>query len=217
MPDIITLTDPRSPVSEAYRSLRANLAFARPDEPLHTLLVTSPAPDADKAEVAANLAVVSAQADQRVILVDADLRRPAQHERFGLENTRGLTDALVADLPGGPPLQPTAVPGLFILTSGPLPPNPAELLASRRMRALLTDLAARADLVIIDAPPLVAVSDAAVLAQQVDGVLLVLAAGRSRRDHAVQAKETLAKVGATLLGVVLTEVEPDSAAYGAYR
>jgi capsular exopolysaccharide synthesis family protein len=217
MPDIITLTDPRSPVSEAYRSLRANLAFARPDEPLRTLLVTSPAPDADKAEVAANLAVVSAQADQRVILVDADLRCPAQHERFGLDNARGLTSALVADLPDGPPLQPTAVPGLFVLTSGPLPPNPAELLSSRRMRALLVDLASRADLIIIDAPPLVAVSDAAVLAQQLDGVLLVLAAGRSRRDHAAQAKETLAKVGATLLGVVLTEVEPDSAVYGAYR
>jgi non-specific protein-tyrosine kinase len=217
MSDVITLTDPRSPIAEAYRSLRTNLSFVRPDEPLHTLLVTSPAPDADKAEVAANLAVVSAQAELRVILVDADLRRPAQHARFGLDNAQGLTNALVADLPDGPPLQPTALPGLFVLTSGPLPPNPAELLASRRMRALLADLATRADLVIIDAPPLVAVSDAAVLAPLVDGVLLVLAAGRSRRDHAAQARETLATVGATLLGVVLTEVEPDNAAYGAYR
>lgn len=216
MTDLPTLTDPRSAVAEAYRSLRANLAFARPGETLGSLLVCSPAPDADKGAVAANLAVVSAQAERKVILLDADLRRPSQHLRFGLDNGQGLSSALVADGAAGLPLQATAVPGLRLLTSGPLPPNPAELLASRRMQALIAELTAQADLLIVDAPPLVAVSDAALLAPLVDGVLLVLAAGRSRRDHAAEAKETLAKVGATLFGAVLTEVEPDQNAYGAY-
>lgn len=217
MTDLPTLTDPRSAVAEAYRSLRANLAFARPGDTLGRLLVCSPAADADKSAVAANLAVVSAQAERRVILLDADLRRPSQHLRFGLDNEQGLSKALV--VAGGSaelPLQATAVPGLRVMTSGPQPPNPAELLATRRMQALLEELATQTDLLIIDAPPLVAVSDAALLAPWVDGVLLVLAAGRSRRDHAAEAKETLARVGATLLGVVLTEVEPDQNAYGAY-
>ncbi len=216
MTDLPTLTEPRSVVAEAYRSLRANLAFARPGEALRSLLVCAPAPDADSASVAANLAVVAAQAERRVILLDADLRRPSQHRRFGLDNAQGLTTALVADAGAEPPLQDGAVPGLLVLPSGPLPPNPAELLASRRMQALLADLVTRADLLIIAAPPLVAVSDAALLAPLVDGVLLVLAAGRSRKDHAAEAKEALAKAGATLLGAVLTEVEPEQGAYGAY-
>lgn len=215
MTGLVTLTEPRSPIAEAYRSLRTNLAFARPDAALKTLLVTSPAPDADKSTVLANLAVVTAQAGRRVIVVDCDLRRPAQHRLFDLANTRGVTtvlldDAALADLP----VQPTAIAGLEILTSGPVPPNPAELLGSRRMGTLIERLAERADLVLFDVPPVVAVTDAAVLAPLVDGVLLVLASGRSRRDHTARARELLDTVGATVIGVVLTGVEPDAAGYG---
>lgn len=217
MTDLVTLTDPRSPVAEAYRSLRTNLAFARPDEVLHTLLVTSPAPDEDKSTTLANLAVVSAQGGRRIVVVDCDLRRPVQHSLFGLPNDRGVTSALVDDgVLADLPLQLTDVPGLEVLTSGPVPPNPAELLGARRMTTLIERLAERADLLLFDAPPVVAVTDAAVLAPQLDGVLLVLAAGQSRRDHTVRARELLDKVGARVIGVVLAGVVPDAAAYGYY-
>jgi len=217
MTGLVTLTDPRSAIAEAYRGLRTNLAFARPDAALRTLLITSPAPDADKSTALANLAVVTAQSGRRVVVVDCDLRRPAQHTLFGLPNDRGVTSALVDDAAlAALPLQASSVPDLEVLTSGPAPPNPAELLGSRRMGALVERLAERADLVLFDAPPVVAVTDAAVLAPLVDGVLLVLAAGRSRRDHTARARELLDTVGAVVIGVVLTGVEPDSAGYGYY-
>jgi capsular exopolysaccharide synthesis family protein len=217
MSDLITLTDPRSPIAEAYRSLRTNLAFARPDEALRTLVVTSPTADEDRSTTLANLAVVTAQDGRRVVVVDCDLRRPSQHMLFGLPNTSGVTSALVDDAAlANVPLQPTSVEGLEVLTSGPLPPNPAELLGARRMRALVERLSGHADLVLFDAPPLVPVTDGAVLAPLVDGVLLVLVAGRSRRDQAARAREILDKVGARLVGVVLTDVAADATAYGYY-
>ena len=217
MTDLITLTEPRSPVAEAYRVLRTNLAFARPGEVLRSLLVTSPAPEEDKSTTLANLAVVTAQSGRRVIIVDCDLRRPTQHVLFDRPNEAGVTTALVGDETlDALPLQVTQVEGLQLLASGPIPPNPAELVGTPRMRALIERLVERADLVLLDAPPVVAVTDAAVLAPQVDGVLLVLVAGQSRRDETARARELLAKVGATLVGVVLTGTAPDSSAYGVY-
>jgi non-specific protein-tyrosine kinase len=217
MIDLVTLTEPRSPVAEAYRSLRTNLAFARPDEPLKLLLVTSPAPDEGKSVTLANLAVVLAQSGRRIVVADCDLRRPRQHELFGLANDRGVTSALVSEEALAElPLQATEVADLEVLTSGPTPPNPAELLGTRRMAALIQRLAEHAEMVLFDAPPLVAVTDAAVLAPHVDGVLMVLAAGQSRRDDVVRARETLDKVGAPPLGVVLTGVASETATYGTY-
>lgn len=214
MNGLITVTDPQSPVAEAYRSLRTNLAFARPDAPLRTLVVTAPAADADKSATLANLAVVTAQAGRKVIVVDCDLRRPAQHTLFGLPNDVGVTTALVDDTALAQlPIQATSIEGLSVLTSGPAAPNPAELLGTRRMGALIDRLAEQADLVLFDAPPVVAVTDAAVLAPQLDGVLLVLEAGASRRDHTARARELLDKVGAHVIGVVLCGVEPDTAGY----
>lgn len=208
MSDLITLTDPRSPVSEAYRSLRTNLDFARPGARLHTLLVASPTQDEDPSTPLANLAVVAAQAGRTVIVVDCDLRRPSQHLRFDLTNERGVTTALVDDAAlNSLPLQPTDVDGLRVLTSGPIPPNPAELLGTRRMAALIEALSADADLVIFAAPPVVAVTDAAVLAPNLDGTLLVLEAGRSRRDRTQRARDLLTQVGAEVIGVVLTGAE----------
>jgi len=217
---LATLSDPRSPVAEAYRSLRTNLAFARPGQPLRSLLVAGPAVgEADDAAAAlANLAVVAAQAGQRVAVVDADLRRPRQHEAFGLVNEVGLSTALAAGPSAGnaPPLQTTGVDRLAVLTSGPLPPNPAELLGSPAMADLLANLAADHDLVLVGAPPVGVVTDAAVLAPRLDGVLLVLAAGRSRRDDAQRARAVLDQVGASMIGVVLTDVAPDDARYTHY-
>lgn len=221
MSDLATLTDPRSQVAEAYRSLRTNLAFVQPGHPLRSLLVAGPAvSEADDAAVTlANLAVVAAQAGQRVVVVDADLRRPRQHALFGLANDQGLSSALVAwiashDAPL--PIQATGVERLGVVTSGPLPPNPAELLGAPGMAALLERLAAEHDLVLVGAPPIGAVTDAAALAPGIDGVLLVLAAGRSRRDDAQRARAVLDQVGARVIGVALTDVAPDAARYTHY-
>ncbi|NWF79781.1 MAG: CpsD/CapB family tyrosine-protein kinase [Chloroflexi bacterium] len=200
---LITLREPSSAAAEAYRTLRTNILFSSLDRPLHTLLVTSTAPNEGKSTTLANLAVTMAQAEQRVLVVDCDLRRPSLHSIFGLPNERGLTSALLEQGEGPLPIQETSVPGLQLLPSGPLPPRPADLLGSRRMGVLIERLRTAADIVLFDTPPVVAVTDAAVLAPRVDGVLLVLQAGHTRRDRARQARQVLEKVKANIVGVVL--------------
>lgn len=207
---LITISNPRSPISEAYRSLRTNLEFSSLDRPLRTMVVTSAGPEEGKSTTLANLAVTLAQAEKRVILVDCDLRRPSQHEIFYVENGVGLTTMVVDEEAfQSPPLQETPVPTLKLLPSGPLPPNPSELLGSRRMEEIIAALGERADLVLFDAPPIIAVTDAAVLASKVDGVLLVISAGTTKRDHAQRAKALLDKVNARLIGAVLNNVRMD--------
>src|SRR4051812_26324198 len=179
---LIALRDPRSQAAEAYRTLRTNIQFSSLDKPLRTLLATSTAPDEGKSTTLANLAVTMAQAEQRVILVDCDLRRPTLHTLFDLPNDAGLTSMILAQDEAPPPLQETSVPGLSLLASGPLPPRPADILGSRRMEAVIARLCAEADIVLFDTPPVNAVTDAAVLATKVDGVLLVFQAGKTRRD-----------------------------------
>lgn len=201
--NLITLRDPGSAAAEAYRTLRTNILFSSLDKPLHTLLVTSTAPDEGKSTTLANLAVTMAQAEQRVLVVDCDLRRPSLHTLFGLPNERGLTTAILEQGEGPLPTQATVVPGLTLLTSGPLPPRPADLLGSRRMGALIERMRGEADIVLFDTPPVVAVSDASALAPRVDGVLLVLQAGMTRRDRAREARQLLEKVKANIVGVVL--------------
>lgn len=207
---LITISNPRSPISEAYRTLRTNLEFSSLDKPLRTMLVTSPGPEEGKSTTLANLAVTLAQAEKEVILVDCDLRRPSQHEIFEVENGVGLTSMVVDEEAfKNPPLQETLVPNLKLLPSGPLPPNPSELLGSRRMEEIIATLRETADLVLFDAPPIIAVTDAAVLASKVDGVLLVINAGTTKRDHAQRAKALLEKVNARLVGAVLNNVRMD--------
>ncbi len=206
-PQLITLTDPRSPAAEAYRTLRTNLTFAGLDQPVETLVITSPATGGEKSIAAANLAVVMAQGEHRTILVDADLRRPILHEIFGVSNERGLTTMFVdpqarAELP----LVEVGVENLWLLPSGPLPPNPADLLGSRRMEEIIALLRSRADFLVFDAPPVLAVTDAAVLGMKADGVLLVIAAGRTRREQARQARELLERARVRVVGAVLTDV-----------
>lgn len=210
--DLITLTNPRSPAVEAFRSLRTNLEFSTLDTPLHTLLVTSVGPDEGKSTVAANLAVVLAQANKRVILVDADMRRPQQHELLDLANQNGLADVLQgAGEIASPPLIDGGVPGLQVLPSGPIPSNPADLLALPRLGELIATLKSQADVVIFDAPPVVAVTDALIVGAQVDGVLLVISASKTKRGDVEQAKALLEKVKARLVGAVLNNVTTDAA------
>ena len=213
---LITVTEPRSPISEAYRTLRTSLDFAGLDRKLQTLAVTSAGVGEGKSTTLANLAVVTAQAGQKVILVDADLRRPSLHSLFGLENDAGLTTMMMDEAAlAAPPLRDTGIEGLSLLSSGPLPPNPAELMGSRRMEEVIAVLALRASTVFFDTPPVVAVTDAAVLATKVDGVLLVISAGKTRREYARSAVQRLQQINARLVGTVLTNV-PTGAGFTGY-
>jgi non-specific protein-tyrosine kinase len=182
------------------------------------MVVTSPGPEEGKSTTLANLAVTLAHAEKRVILVDCDLRRPSQHEIFGLSNGVGLTTMVVdEEAMRDPPLLETGVEGLQLLPSGPLPPNPSELVGSRRMAEIISALSERADIVLFDAPPVIAVTDAAVLASRVDGVLLVIKAGTTKRDHAKRAKALLDKVNAHVVGAVLNNIKMDTSYYSYYR
>ena len=211
---LITADHPKSPISEAYRVLRTNLQFSSVDRPLKTLLVTSANPIEGKSVTAANIGVVMAQAGHSVIMVDSDLRRPVLHKIFQIPNNEGFTNALLHANPSpGAYLQPTKVENLRVLTTGPLPPNPSELLGSERMKGLIEHLKSEADVVIFDSPPSLAVTDAAVLAMQMDGTLLVVDAGATRRGLAGRAVENLQKVGGNVLGVVLNKL---SARRGGY-
>jgi capsular exopolysaccharide synthesis family protein len=215
-PDLITLTDPRSPASEAYRTLRTNLTFAALDAPLKTLTVTTAAPDDEKGKILANLAITMAQSEQRIILVEADLRRPSLHDIFGVAGEPGLTTMIVDEATlNNPPLVETGVPNLWLLPSGPLPPNPSDLLGSQKMEQAIAALKSRADVVIFDAPPVVSATDAVVLGTKVDGVLLVVSAGRTKREHAQRAKELLERVHIRIVGTVLNNA-PQSITLGGY-
>jgi non-specific protein-tyrosine kinase len=200
---LVALRDPRSAAAEAYRNLRTNLRFSSLDRPIQALLVTSSSPDEGKSTTLANLAITIAQSEQRVILVDCDLRRPVLHSLFGVPNSEGLTSVILEQEQTALPLQATSVPGLQLMTSGPLPPRPADILGSRRMENLIARLRGEADMVLFDTPPVTVVSDAVVLATRVDGVLLVFKAGVTRRERARQARHTLEKVKANIVGAVL--------------
>ncbi len=216
MSSLITLSDPRSPAAEAFQSLRTNIEFSRLETTLRSLLVTCADAETDKSSALANLAVVMAQAGDRVVVVDGDLRRPRQHDIFGAANSRGLTDWLKES--GTPALVETDVPNLRLLPSGPLPPNPVALLSGNRLAELLTQLSADADYILVDAPPVLAVTDAALWAGKVDGVLLAIHAGRTSREHAQRAKAVLEKVKARIVGAVLLDAEEEAGAaerYGA--
>ncbi len=207
--NLITLTDPRSPISEAYRSLRTNLSFYSLDNPLRSLVVTSPAKAEGKSTTIANLAVTMAQSGRKTILVDCDLRRPSLHALFDLRAEPGLTNVILHD-DAALPLQETGVENLWLLASGPKPPNPADLLGSKKIDQLLAKLNEMADIILFDAPPVIAVTDAAVLGAKVDGVLLVINAGHTRRDHAERAKELLEKAKVRIIGATLTNAPKDS-------
>ncbi|MEZ4672710.1 MAG: polysaccharide biosynthesis tyrosine autokinase [Caldilineaceae bacterium] len=195
------------PAAEAYRMLRTNLQFASVDRTLQMILITSPSPEDGKSLTAANLAAAYTRAGKRVILVDADLHRPSQQRFFQLRNNWGLTLALFDNnMTLDHLLQESSIPGLQVMTTGPLPPNPAELLGSRRMQDILQALREQADIVIVDSPPISAVSDALILTSQADGVLLVVKSGKTSRTLARKAINTLKQVKAYVVGTVYNGV-----------
>jgi capsular exopolysaccharide synthesis family protein len=205
---LVTLTDPRSPASEAYRTLRTNLVFAGLENPLRTLVITSPAPEEGKSTALANLAVTLAQSGKQTVIVDTDLRKPTQHAIWGVDRAPGLTTMVLEG--GAAPLIDVGVPNLMLLPSGPPAPNPADLLASPQLEAAIESLAAEHDFVLLDAPPVLSVTDAALLSAKLDGALLVIRAGSTRRDHAERARELLERLHVRIVGAVLTNAQTDS-------
>ena len=198
---------PLSSAAEAYRILRTNLQFKMVERSIRSLMVTSTQPMEGKSITTANLAAVLAQSGKKVILVDADLRRPTQHRVFELSNSTGVTGALLErNVNVSEFLREDVLDNLSIMSSGPLPPNPSELLGSKRMSELIAQLQERCDIVIFDTPPVMSVADATALASQVDGVLLVVDSGHTRRKMARLSYEALAAVGANVLGIVLNRV-----------
>jgi capsular exopolysaccharide synthesis family protein len=206
---LITMLNPRSPVSEQYRTLRTNLQFAAVDEALQAILVTSAGPSDGKSMTAANLAIVYAQQGKKVLLIDADLRKPTVHYTFRLENLSGLSSILVGESTLEAATNHAGVDNLDIISSGPIPPNPSELLASKRMERLLNDAKITYDMVIFDSPPVLSVTDAQVLANIVDGALLVIRSKQTELEAAMKAKEALEPAKAKLLGTVLNDREKD--------
>jgi capsular exopolysaccharide synthesis family protein len=206
------VAEPRSATAEAYRSLAANLQFSLPDRQLQTIGVTSAAPGEGKSTTVANLAVALAEGGRHVIAVDADLRRPGLHHLFGVSSGEGLSSVLLGDA-RELPLVETVVPGVRLLASGPLPANPLDLLASHRLEQVLGLAAAQADYVLVDTAPAGVLADAAVVAPRLDGVLLVVSQGRTKRDLAVRAREQLERVRANVLGVVLVDARIDDKLY----
>jgi len=215
---LIAWVQTKAPETEAFRTLRTNIQFSSVDKPIRTLLVTSSGPGEGKSTTAANLAVVMAQTGQKVILVDTDLRRPVIHKTFGVPNNVGITTALLAgqDIDLAAYVQPTEIENLTILTSGPIPPNPSELLGSHRMAHVIEQLSQAADLVIFDTPPVLVVTDASVLGRQVDGVLLVADAGGTREQALVQTVGELRKTGVNILGIALNRLDSRSRGYYYY-
>lgn len=201
---LVTLSQPNAAAAEAYRTLRTNLHFAALDAPLASIVIASPDIAAASADAVANLAVVCAQSERRVIAVDANLRQPQLHERFGLTNSAGVIEALLSTVPGAAPaLQNTAVPGLRVLTAGTAPAVASDAVSSARMIALIAALREQADLVLINAAPVAAFSDAAILAAAADGAVLVVSRNKTRRDALQAARDAFARAKARLVGAVM--------------
>jgi capsular exopolysaccharide synthesis family protein len=214
---LATMLEPRSPIAEAFRSLRTNVQSAEEGSPIRTLMITSPSPKDGKSQVAANLTVVMAQGGKRAVLMDADLRRPTQHKLLNLPNRIGLTDLVAnANQPVDSAMKATAVPYLRLVSSGGLPPNPAEVLGSEKMMEILRSVRDRSDIVLIDTPPALAVTDAVYLSSKMDAVLLVLKPGQTKISFARQTVEQLLRNRANLIGVVLNDIKRGGGRYGYY-
>lgn len=204
---LITLTNPKSPISESYRSLRTNIDFSSIDEKLQVIMVSSAGPGEGKSTTITNLAITFAQSERKVVLIDADLRKPTAHHTFSLSNRFGLSSVLSQQCSLGEAIQRSNVPGMDIMTSGAIPPNPAEMLNSKRMTTVIDELRQQYDMILIDTPPLLAVTDAQIVSTKSDGVVLVVDQGRVKREIAKKAVHNLQAVNARILGVVLNNVK----------
>jgi len=215
-PDLLVHHDPLSKIAEAYKIARTNVEFTMLDKKLKTITVTSSQQGEGKTITLSNLAISYAQAGRRILLIDADLRRPSVHRRFGLPNRQGLTTAIVRGSDPEAFIQDSKIPNLFIMTSGPIPPNPAEMLMSETMWRLIETLKSHYDMIFIDASPVGVVTDAAIVATKVDGVIFVVRAGEIKKAQLTRATDLLKKVNAHILGFILNGASRQTDDYYAY-
>lgn len=214
--NLITQTDPRSPISEQYKTIRTNIQFSVTDSEIRSIVVTSSGPEEGKSTTIANLAVVFAQQGKKVLLVDADMRKPTVHYTFRLDNIFGLTNILTKQRKLSDTYQATEIDNLYVLSCGPIPPNPAELLASQAMDELLKDAYQTFDMILFDTPPVLAVTDAQILASKANGTILVVHSQKTITDAAIKAKELLQSANSKLLGVVLNQRKQKDSHYYYY-
>lgn len=213
---LLAHNSPKDPVAEQYRTIRTNIQFSNVDQDIKTIVVTSSGAEEGKSTTTSNLATVYAQQGLKVLLIDADLRKPTGHYTFRLENHIGLTNVLTRQSTLAQAVQESEIPHLSVLTSGPIPPNPSELLASAQMVELLKEMKEQFDMVIFDTPPILAVADAQILANQVDGTILVVSSGKTEKDAALKSKELLSNAQGKLLGVVLNNRKVEEGNYYYY-
>lgn len=215
--NLVAKNNPKSPISEQYRTIRTNIQFSTVDTKIRSILVTSSSPSEGKSTTAGNLAVVFAQQGKKVLLVDSDLRRPTMHFVFDITNNIGLTNVLMKQTSLAKAVYRADEENLYVLPSGPVPPNPAELLASKAMDELVEEMYREFDIVLFDSPPLLAVTDAQILANRCDGTILVVRSAKSDKDEVRKAKELLDSVNANLLGAVLNRKKLKKQQYYAYQ
>ncbi|WP_028562426.1 CpsD/CapB family tyrosine-protein kinase [Paenibacillus pinihumi] len=208
---LITETNPKSPISEAYKILRTNIEFSNLEENIRVIMVTSTKMNEGKSTTSANMAVTYAQSSKRVLLIDADMRKPTQHHIFDVSNREGLTSVLSNQKELDDVLVSTSIPNLSLLPAGPVPPNPSEMLGSTRMDALLEKSKESFDIIVIDTPPIMIVTDAQIVAAKSDGVVLVIDSGNVKKEAALKAKISLDHVKARVLGVVLNNINRKNA------
>jgi capsular exopolysaccharide synthesis family protein len=214
--DLHIYREPKSLIAECTRAIRTNLLFMSPDKPFKKMLVTSSGPQEGKSTTAINLGITMAQSGNRVLLIDTDMRRPRLHKAFGVPNEIGVSSLVVGEGNADEAVKSTEVPGLFVLPCGPIPPNPSELLHTKAFLDLVNALALKFDRVILDSPPVGAVSDAVVLATEVDGVIVVLKAGKTQRELAKRTVKALRDVKANIYGAILNDVDLQKSKYGDY-
>ncbi len=206
---LIVQDNPKSPISEAYRTLRTNIEFSNIDDNINSILVTSSGLQEGKSITAANLALSVAETGKKVLLIDCDLRKPSLHKKFNISNNKGISNLLIGQFKFADVAQ-RYTENLYILTSGTLPPNPSEMLSSKKMKIFLDEAKNNFDFIILDTPPVIAVTDAQVLSSMVGGVLLVIAAGQAEIAGTQKAKELLELVKANIVGVVLNKAQSSS-------
>ncbi|ANC78803.1 capsular biosynthesis protein [Fictibacillus phosphorivorans] len=202
---LITHRNPKSPIAEQYRTIRTNIQFSSIDKELKTLMITSSGPGEGKSTTVANLAVVLAQQEKRVLLIDTDLRKPTVHYTFKVSNIYGVTSILTRQTTLRETIVSSKIPNVDVLPSGPIPPNPSELINSKSMNDLIEEASRMYDYVLFDTPPLIAVTDGQLLAHHVDGVILVVSSGKTEIESATKAKELLENANAKIIGAVLNE------------
>lgn len=213
---IVVATQPQSAASEQFRTIRTNIMYSSIDQPIRSVLFTSATPGTGKSTVVANMAIAYAQAGKKTLLLDADLRRPTSHYTFEVLNQKGLSTAIVKEVPLETLIRSTEFEKLDLITSGPIPPNPSELLSSRRMEQFMNDLAIHYEMIIIDSPPLLSVTDAQLLSKRSDGVVLVTNVEDNNRDQLLEAKDLLHKADANIIGLVLNNRDMKQGASGQY-